>query len=100
ARCPTATVAPAQMAVLMVRPIEAGDNFTFSATPYFTDVQIADFGFKWIQKMKELGITAGCGANTYCPNDNVTRAQMAIFIIRARLGVNLAGSPPSFTYST
>ncbi len=98
--CPNDNVTRAQMAIFMVRAIEGGDNFTFSPTPYFTDVQTTDFGFKWIQKMKELGITAGCGTNTYCPNDNVTRAQMAIFIIRARLGVNLAGSPPSFTYST
>src|ERR1019366_3124192 len=98
--CPNANVTRAQMAIFMVRAIQGGDNFTFSALPYFTDVQTTDFGFKWIQKMKELGITAGCGTNTYCPNDNVTRAQMAIFIVRARLGVNLAGSPPSFTYST
>ena len=98
--CPNANVTRAQMAIFMVRAIEGGDNFNFSATPYFSDVQTNDFGFKWIQKMKELGITAGCTVTAYCPNDNVTRAQMAIFIVRARLGVNLAGSPPSFSYST
>ena len=98
--CPNANVTRAEMAIFMVRAIEGGDNFTFSGTPYFSDVQTTDFGFKWIQKMKELGITAGCTATAYCPNDNMTRAQMAIFIVRARLGVNLAGSPPSFSYST
>jgi hypothetical protein len=36
----------------------------------------------------------------YCPGEVVTRDEMAIFIIRARLGLNLAGSPPMFTYST
>ena len=34
----------------------------------------------------------------YCPNDSVTRDEMAIFIIRVRLGLALAGSNPTFTY--
>jgi hypothetical protein len=96
--CPDANVTRAQMAIFIVRAIEGGDNFTSSATPYFTDVTSAAFGFKWIQKMKELGITAGCGGGNYCPNDNISRAQMAIFNIRVRLGVNLAGATPSFSY--
>jgi hypothetical protein len=25
-------------------------------------------------------VTAGCGGGTYCPNDVVTRAQMAVFL--------------------
>jgi hypothetical protein len=36
--------------------------------------------------MWELGITNGCGPTSYCPGDPVTRGQMAVFIIRARLG--------------
>ncbi|MCL4275996.1 MAG: S-layer homology domain-containing protein, partial [Anaerolineales bacterium] len=28
------------------------------------------------------GITGGCGGGNYCPNNSVTRAQMAIFIQR------------------
>jgi len=43
-----------------------------------------------------LGIATGCGDNTYCPDDPVTRGQMAVFLIRARLGV-VAGSPIAFT---
>ena len=37
------------------------DNFTYTATPYFTDVTPTTFAFKWIQKLRILGITAGCG---------------------------------------
>ena len=40
----------------------------------------------FIQKMRELGITSGCTATTFCPNDNVTRGQMAVFIILAQYG--------------
>ena len=88
------------MAVFMLRAVYGGDNFTASTTPYFTDVQPGDFGFKWIQKLHELGITSGCTATTYCPNDSVTRDQMAIFIIRVRLGLALAGKNPTFSYSS
>ena len=79
-----------EMAIFMVRAVFGSDNFTYSSTPYFTDVTPTTFGFKWIEKLKELGITAGCGATTYCPTDTVTRDEMAIFIERIRLGVNVA----------
>jgi len=36
-----------------------------------------------IQWVYAEGITAGCTIERYCPNDNVTRAQMAIFLDRA-----------------
>ena len=88
--CPLEDVTRAQMAIFIVRAIEGGDNFTASQTPYFTDVPASAFGFNWIQKMFELGITSGCQANLYCPNDSVTRAQMAVFIIRARYGATTA----------
>ena len=72
-----------------------GDTFTYQATPYFTDVPISHPYFKYVQKMKELGITSGCGPTTYCPGDAVTRGQMAVFIIRARLGIT---AEDSFTF--
>jgi hypothetical protein len=28
------------------------------------------------------GITAGCGDGNYCPESAVTRAQMAVFLVR------------------
>jgi hypothetical protein len=93
--CPNDNVTRAQMAIFIVRSVMGGDAFTYSATPHFTDVGSGDFGFKWIQKMSELGITAGCGGGQYCPNDPVTRGQMSIFVIRARLG---AASDSTFYY--
>jgi streptogramin lyase len=96
--CPSENVTRDQMAVFIVRSVYGGDNFTYSPTPYFTDVPPTYLFFKWIQKLKDLGITSGCTATTYCPGEVVTRDQMAIFIIRARLGVAIAGSSPTFTY--
>ena len=36
-----------------------------------------------IRAMAAAGITAGCGDGSYCPDDPVSRAQMASFLIRA-----------------
>ncbi|MFN7933321.1 MAG: S-layer homology domain-containing protein [Bryobacteraceae bacterium] len=89
--CPGGTVSQGEMAAFIIRAI-AGESFAYSNTPYFTDVAQSDTFFKYIQKMKELGIHTGCGNNQYCPATAVTRGQMAQFIVRARFGEN-------FTYT-
>jgi hypothetical protein len=37
----------------------------------------------WIDQFAAQGITTGCGGGNYCPENNVTRAEMAVFIDRA-----------------
>ncbi len=98
--CPAANIIRSDMAVFVVRSIIGGDNFTYTQVPYFTDVPATHPEFPWVQKMRDLGITTGCGATTYCPNDQVTRGQMAVFIIRARFGATATfnyPTAPSFT---
>lgn len=84
--CPNDNVTRWQMAVFLVRGMLGSDDFPFSNTPFFTDVPTSHPQFKWIQKLRELGITTGCSDTQYCPNDNVTRGQMAVFLIRSRYG--------------
>ena len=40
-------------------------------------------------------ITAGCGGNNYCPNGNITRGQMALYLLKGKEG--LAYNPPPCT---
>jgi hypothetical protein len=47
--------------------------------------------------MKRDSITGGCTATTYCPNDPVTRGQMAIFIMRAEFYKLLPAGTPVIT---
>jgi hypothetical protein len=82
--CPGANVTRGQMAVFVIRSL-MGDTFPFPETPYFTDVPATHPFFKYIQKMRDLNITAGCGADTYCPDSNVTRGEMAVFLVRGKL---------------
>ena len=99
--CPSQDVTRGQMAVFIIRSIYGSSNFTYNQTPYFTDATPSSVGavFPFIQKMRELGITGGCTPTTYCPNDNVTRGQMAVFIILARYG-SLNFDFPSTPYFT
>jgi hypothetical protein len=46
------------------------------------------WAFGWVERFFTLGITTGCGEDengnrVYCPDRGVTRAEMAVFIIRA-----------------
>ncbi len=53
-----------------------------ATTDYFTDDD-GITGEASINRLAESGITGGCEPNKYCPNDPVTREQMAIFLDRA-----------------
>jgi hypothetical protein len=95
--CPSSNVSRAQMATFIIRALY-GDTFSYSSTPYFTDVPDTHWAFMYIQKMYEDGITSGCGGTNYCPSSNVSRAQMATFIIRALYGDTFSYSgTPYFT---
>lgn len=82
--CPADTVTREQMAVFLIRSL-IGDTFQSPATPYFTDVPATHPFFRYIQKLREIGITEGCATNRYCPGEAVTRGQMAAFLIRGKL---------------
>ncbi|MBU4352813.1 MAG: S-layer homology domain-containing protein, partial [Nanoarchaeota archaeon] len=53
-------------------------------TGIFADVPRDHWAAAWIERLYSAGITAGCATNPlrYCPEDSVTRAQMAIFLER------------------
>jgi hypothetical protein len=53
------------------------------ATATFPDVPTTDLGFQYIEALVASGITGGCGGGNYCPDNNVTRRQMGIFISKA-----------------
>jgi hypothetical protein len=83
--CPDSPTTRGQMAVFIIRGKLGTDVFPYTATPWFTDVPVSHPYFKWIQKMRDLGITSGCTATTYCPDASVSRDQMAVFIVRGKL---------------
>ncbi|MET0619589.1 MAG: choice-of-anchor tandem repeat GloVer-containing protein [Thermoanaerobaculia bacterium] len=84
--CPNAPLTRAQMAVFLLKA-KFGPGYVPSPAigTIFADVPANAFGAAWIETLVSLGITAGCGGGNYCPNGIVTRAQMAVFLLKTLL---------------
>lgn len=84
--CPDDTINRWQMAVFVETSLGASPAAT--CTGMFSDVNastVGDLVCRYIEDFAARGITAGCGDGKYCPNDPVTRHQMAVFL-EAALG--------------
>ena len=98
--CPETEVTRAQMAVFLERGMN-GSDFTPPAAigNVFLDVGAGDFAANFIEQLYLDGITAGCGNSNYCPTDAVTRAQMAVFLLRAKHGAGYSPPPASGVFN-
>jgi hypothetical protein len=94
--CPNNSVTRAQMAVFLLRG-EHGSSWTPppASGVVFTDVAANAFAAAWIERLAAEGITGGCGSDAYCPASPVSRAQMAVFLLRTEHGPGYA--PPVCT---
>jgi len=94
--CPDNTVTRAQMAIFLMRGINGS---SYSPPPptgtVFSDVPTNAFGADFIEAFAAQGITGGCGGGNYCPDNTVTRGQMAVFLLRAKYGSGY--NPPTAT---
>ena len=82
--CPDAPVTRAEMAVFVEAAIRNPANVC--AGNAFTDVTATTVGGTFcgfIERLGADGITGGCTSTTFCPNNPVTRAQMAVFLVAA-----------------
>ena len=52
-------------------------------TATFNDVPTGHPFFQYIEALAASGITGGCGNGNYCPDNPVTRGQMAVFLAKA-----------------
>ncbi len=94
--CPGSPVNRAQMAVFLERGMHGGSYTPPPATgSVFHDVSVDTWGAAWIEQLADDGITGGCGNGNYCPNGIVSRAQMAVFLLRAKHGASYV--PPAAT---
>ena len=52
----------------------------------FPDVPTNNPFYPFVENLLHNGVTSGCAGGGYCPGSNVTRAQMAVFLLKARWG--------------
>jgi CARDB/S-layer homology domain/Putative binding domain, N-terminal len=80
--CPDGNVTRAEMAVFIERVLGAF-NPPPPSSQQFSDVPPTHWAYNQIGDFANRGITVGCTPTTYCPNGNVTREEMAVFLERA-----------------
>jgi len=92
--CPGEFINRAQAAVLIERATNGGSYMPAPAIGMFADVPTTYWAADWIEQFYEDGLTKGCSYNPlqFCPEQNVTRAEMAIFLLREKYGSSY--SPP------
>jgi len=84
--CPENPVTRAQMAIFLEKGIHHPNAFTPpNVAPTFSDT-VGHWAEDWVEALKNDGVTSGCGASNYCPEDPVTRAQMAVFLLKSKYG--------------
>jgi len=81
--CPGEPIERQVMAVWLVRAL--GDSPAASTSSRFADVKASAWWAPFAEQLAIKSITAGCktGPLRFCPDDSVTRGQMATFLVRA-----------------
>jgi len=82
--CPDNPVKRKEMAVFIVRTKHPA-GYTPPACdapgqPRFNDVPCPSMYAAWIGELAKECITGGCGNGNFCPNANITRQEMAVFL--------------------
>jgi len=93
--CPDEAVTRAQMAVFLLKAEHGSGYAPPACTGVFGDVPCPSLFADWIEQLAHEGITAGCGGGNYCPSTPVTRAQMAVFLLKVEHGPGYV--PPACT---
>ncbi len=92
---PGEVVTRGQMAVFMARAMAGGEANVPDpgcTAPVFPDVDCAFWARKYVQYIKDAGVTGGYPDGTYRPDNHVTRDQMAVYLTRG-FGLPAASGP-------
>jgi hypothetical protein len=82
-----------QMAVFLLRARYGLCYVPPQCTGVFPDVACPSLFANWIEALAAEGITTGCGGGLFCPENLVTRRQMAVFLLKTKYGSSYA--PPA-----
>jgi ELWxxDGT repeat protein len=98
--CPDRILTRAETGVFLGRALH-GPGFTPppATGTRFADVPASYWAADWIEQIAADGITQGCAVSParYCPESHVARAEMAVFLLRARHGGSYVPPPATGT---
>jgi uncharacterized repeat protein (TIGR03803 family) len=84
-----------QMAVFLLKAEHGSGYVPPPCTEVFPDVPCPSQFADWVDQLAVEGVTAGCGGGDYCPLAPVTRAQMAVFLLKTKEGSGYTPPPPA-----
>jgi hypothetical protein len=101
--CPDSPVNRAAMAVFLLRAKHGAGYAPPPAVHMFADLPVTgkEWQEAWVDQFFLEGITTGCGTGPliYCPENPVTRAAMAVFILRTIEGPSYTPPPASHYFA-
>ena len=80
--CPTNPVRRDQMAPFLLKAEHGSSYVPPACAGTFADVTCPSLFADWIEQLATEQITSGCGGTNYCPTNNSTRGQMAVFVVK------------------
>ncbi|MBF0371606.1 MAG: SUMF1/EgtB/PvdO family nonheme iron enzyme [Magnetococcales bacterium] len=96
--CPDNTLQRSEMAIFLLRAIEGSDYAPPTASgTVFDDVSSDYWAGSFVEEFADRGITSGCDGSNYCPSREITRAEMAIFLVRSKYGTDYSPSAATGT---
>ena len=69
-----------------VAPFDVIKRWTLHVGESFPDVTTGNQFYKFVENLFHNGVTGGCAGGNYCPTNPVTRAQMAVFLLKGEHG--------------
>ncbi|MBK7319521.1 LamG-like jellyroll fold domain-containing protein [Candidatus Villigracilis affinis] len=81
--CPGSAITRAEMSIFLLRSKFGNTHTPPPATgTTFNDVPADYWAASWIEQLAFMEITSGCGNGNFCPEGLVTRAEMAVFLVK------------------
>jgi photosystem II stability/assembly factor-like uncharacterized protein len=96
--CPANPTSRASVAALLLRGKNGGLFVPPPATgTVFADVPAGSLAADFIEELAREGITSGCGGGDFCPSASVTRAEMAVLVLKTLHGAAFVPPPATGT---
>ena len=83
--------------VVVTNPDTTAGTLLLGWVADFLDVPGAQQFHSFVTRLVSNGLTVGCGGGLYCVDNPTTRGQMAVFLLRARLGFCFTPPPATGT---
>jgi len=97
--CPDLKVTRADFAVFLVRARHGASYVPPAPAGVFTDVPSSYWAAAFIEQFYRDGFTSGCGPRLFCPDSLLTRAEMAVFLEKAKRGVSFVPPTPTGVFA-